>query len=92
MNKEEIEKAKGWLSALDIKSEFEAILKEIILQYIEQLEQENKVLKGNLDRNKKPCFNEDGHTGKCLGYSNVNDDEPCEYCKTCDVINVKEDD
>ena len=38
---EEIEKAKGWLSALDIKSEFEAISKEIISQYIEQLEQEN---------------------------------------------------
>lgn len=36
---EEIEKAKGWLSALDIKSEFEAISKEIISQYIEQLEE-----------------------------------------------------
>ena len=38
LSKEEIEKAKGWLSALDIKSEFEAIWKEIILQYIDQLE------------------------------------------------------
>ena len=39
LSKEEIEKAKGWLSALDVKSEFEAISKEILLQYIEQLEQ-----------------------------------------------------
>ena len=40
LNEEEIEKAKGWLSALDIKSEFEAILKETLLQYIDQLELE----------------------------------------------------
>ena len=69
LSKEEIEKAKGWLSALDIKSEFEAISKEIILQYIDQLEQENKnlemVLEIELDKNKKYCFNEDGNTGKC---------------------------
>ena len=38
LSEEEIENAKGWLSALDIKSEFEAISKEIISQYIEQLE------------------------------------------------------
>ena len=44
LSKEEIEKAKGWLSALDIKSEFEAILKETLLQYIEQLEISNKEL------------------------------------------------
>ena len=42
LSKEEIEKAKGWLSALDIKSEYEEISKEIMLQYIDQLEQENK--------------------------------------------------
>lgn len=41
LNKKEIKKAKGWLSALDIKSEFEAISKEIILQYIAQLEADN---------------------------------------------------
>ena len=44
LSKEEIEKAKGWLSALDINSEFEAISKEILLQYIKQLEQENSKL------------------------------------------------
>ena len=43
LSKEEIEKAKGWLSALDIKSEFEAISKEIISQYIEQLENQIEV-------------------------------------------------
>ena len=42
LNKEEIEKAKGWLSALDISSEFEASSKEIILQYIVQLENQIK--------------------------------------------------
>ena len=41
MSKEEIEKAKGWLSALDVNSEFEASSKEILLQYIEVLE--NKI-------------------------------------------------
>lgn len=45
-----------------------------------------------LDREKKTCFYEDGHTGKCLGYSTYNDDEPCDYCKKCDAINVKESD
>ena len=45
-----------------------------------------------LDREKKTCFYEDGHTGKCLGYSTYNDDEPCYYCKKCDAINVKESD
>lgn len=43
MNIKEIEEAKGWLSALDIKSEYEATNKELILQHIEQLE--NKVTK-----------------------------------------------
>lgn len=33
-----------------------------------------------------------GHTGKCLGYSFFNDDEPCIYCQTCDAIDIKEDD
>ena len=49
MSKEEIEKAKSWLSALDINSEFEAISKEILLQYIEKLEQENKKLDKMID-------------------------------------------
>ena len=96
MNKKEIENAKGWLSALDIKSEFEAISKEIILQYIEQLEQENINLKirfnNVLDKNKKYCFIADGNTEKCLGYSNINDDEPCEYCKSCEALSIKGDD
>ena len=44
LSEEEIEKAKGWLSALDIKSEFEAISKEIILSYIEELKLQNQTL------------------------------------------------
>ncbi len=68
---------------------------EILLEIIEQLEKENKILKiqlkGNLDKDKKTCFNEDGHTGKCLGYSTINDDEPCEYCKTCEALSIKEE-
>ena len=39
LGNEEIEKAKGWLSALDVNSEFEASSKEIILSYIEELEE-----------------------------------------------------
>ena len=96
LSKEEIEKAEGWLSALDVKSEFEAISKEIILQYIKQLKQENinlKIMLNNgLDKNKKHCFNEDGNTGKCLGYSFFNDDEPCIYCKSCEALSIKGDD
>lgn len=69
---------------------------ETLLQYIDQLEQENinfkMVLDDGLDKNKKYCFNEDGNTGKCLGYSNVDDDEPCEYCKTCEALSIKGDD
>ena len=56
---------------------------------------ENRKLKvginNGLDKEKKGCFYEDGHTGKCLGYSFFNDDEPCIYCQTCDAINIKED-
>ena len=63
---------------------------------IDELEQENKnlemVLEIELDKNKKYCFNEDGNTGKCLGYSNVNDDEPCEYCQSCEALSIKGDD
>ena len=63
---------------------------------IKQLKRENRKLKvginNGLDKEKKSCFYEDGHTGKCLGYSFFNDDEPCIYCQTCDAINVKEDD
>ena len=61
-----------------------------------KLEQENNNLKNalnnELDRDQKTCFYEDGHTGKCLGYSNVDDDEPCEYCKSCEALNVQGDD
>ena len=59
MSKEEIEKAKGWLSALDIKSEFEAILKETLLQYIEQLEQENNKLNKIIDEMAKAWKQDD---------------------------------
>lgn len=44
LSKEEIEEAKGWLSALDIKNEYGATLKEILLQYIEQLETKEQKL------------------------------------------------
>ncbi len=61
--------------------------------YIEQLETENINLKQiqelGLNKEKQYCFNEDGHTNKCLGYG---DDELCDYCKGCDRINIKEDD
>ncbi len=63
---------------------------------IKKLEKENRKLRmalnGHLDKNKKACFIEDGHTGKCLGYSFFNDDKPCIYCQTCDAINIKEND
>ena len=68
----------------------------ILLQYIDQLEQENINLKirfnNVLDKNKKYCFIADGNTEKCLGYSNINDDEPCEYCKSCEALSIKGDD
>ena len=99
LSKEEIEKAK---EDLIFFNEGDYITREmdrsadILEEYIKQLEEENKnlkmVLENGLDRNKKYCFNEDGNTGKCLGYSNVDDDEPCKYCKSCEAINVKGDD
>ena len=49
LNEEEIEKAKGWLSALDIKSEFEAISKEKLLQYIDELEEYLEKISKQLD-------------------------------------------
>ncbi len=62
---------------------------------IKQLKKENQNLKimqeNGLNKEKKYCFNEDGHTGKCLGYSFFNDDEPCIYCQACDAINIKEE-
>lgn len=92
LSKEETEMAKAWLSSLDVKSEYEAISKEIILSYIEQLEIDNKnlnmILEKGLNKEKQYCFNEDGNTGKCLGYG---DDEPCDYCKSCERINIKEE-
>lgn len=83
------------------KKDYEAL--EIALKLIneqeteiKQLKRENRELKvginNGLDKEKKGCFYEDGHTGKCLGYSFFNDDEPCVYCQTCDAINIKEDD
>ena len=58
LNKEEIEKAKGWLSALDVKSEYEAILKEIILSYIEELEQKNRKKDKIIDEMTNKIFEE----------------------------------
>lgn len=46
-----------------------------------------------LDKDKKTCFYEDGKTGKCLGYAtSENDDEPCDYCKSCNLLSAKEED
>ncbi len=63
-----------------------------IREYIEQLEAENTTLKQiqelGLNKEKQYCFNEDGHTGLCLGYGN---DEPCNYCKGCERLSIKED-
>lgn len=63
---------------------------------IKELKKKNQNLKikqnGCLSKEKKYCFNEDGNTGKCLGYSFFNDDEPCEYCKGCESINISEED
>lgn len=53
LSKEEIEEAKGWLSALDIKSEYGATLKEILLQYIEQLETKEQKLIEKLEEDIK---------------------------------------
>ncbi len=106
ISKEEIEKAKKHLKKFceyddnlflqdEILYEYQDDI-ETLLQYLDQLELENKALKGalsnELDRDKKTCFYEDGNTGKCLGYSNVNDDEPCEYCKSCEALSIKGDD
>ena len=67
-----------------------------LLQYIKQLERQNRKLKiglnNGLDKDKKTCFYEDGHTGRCLGYSFFNNDEPCIYCKTCEALSIKEED
>ncbi len=66
---------------------------EYIVEYIDQLENENINLKQihelGLNKEKQYCFNEDGHTGKCLGYGN---DEPCNYCKGCERLSIREDD
>ncbi len=71
---------------------------EAVLNYIETLKKENETLKRvrslyqGLNKEKKHCFIEDGYTGKCLGYSFANDDEPCEYCKSCEKISIREED
>lgn len=63
---------------------------------LKKLQKENRQLKvglnGGLDKDKRECFYEDGHTGKCLRYSFFNNDEPCIYCQTCEAINIKEED
>lgn len=97
LSKEEIEKAK---EDFDFFHEGDYITKEMsnckekIFEYIEQLEKENinlrQVSEVGLNKEKQYCFNEDGKTGLCLGYSSYNDDEPCDYCKSCEKINVKE--
>ena len=99
MNKDEIEKAK---EDLIFFNEGDYITREmdrsadVLEEYIKQLEQENinlkMVLDNGLNKNEKYCFYEDGKTGKCLGYSNVDDDEPCEFCKSCEALNVQGDD
>ena len=96
LSKEEIEKAK---EDLIFFNEGDYITRQmdrsadVLEEYIAQLEQENKnlktVLNNGLDKNKKYCFYEDGNTGKCLGYSNVDDDEPCEYCQSCEALSIK---
>jgi len=62
-----------------------------VKEYVEKLETENTNLKNilelGLNKEKQYCFNEDGHTGKCLGYGN---DEPCDYCKSCERLSIKE--
>ncbi len=79
-----------------IQCEISWIERKIIREYIEQLETKNTKLKQiqelGLNREKQYCFNEDGHTGKCLGYSSFNNDEPCNYCKSCERLSIKEDD
>ncbi len=106
LSKEEIEKAKKGLteelgrtitanecglSTNDFSESIEIL--EGALQYIEQLEKENTTLKQiqelGLNKEKQYCFKEDGHTGLCLGYGN---DEPCDYCKGCEKLSIKEND
>jgi len=42
-----------------------------------------------LNRKSKICFISDGNSKKCLGYArNEFDDEPCDYCKSCKVLNI----
>lgn len=80
------------------KKEFSRLNKELEKKnkIIKQLKKENRELKigtnNGLDKNKRNCFYEDGHTGKCLGYSFFNDDEPCIYCQTCETLSIKGDD
>lgn len=101
LSEEEIEKAKEetkkWIYNMRTGRRVNIIHKgdkdfcndlETLLQYIEELETANN----ELDRDKRTCFYEDGNTGKCLGYSSINDDESCEYCKTCEALGVKGDD
>ncbi len=69
---------------VSLKTEMKQLKKEI---------QRLKICQENgLNKEKKHCFNEDGHTGKCLGFSFFNLDEPCEYCKSCEAISISEED
>lgn len=83
------------LVVLEVEKE---VSKEYQQNHIDQLikiinDEQNRVerVEELLDKNKQYCFNEDGHTGKCLGYSRFDDDEPCDYCKSCEKINTEEE-
>lgn len=61
---------------------------EAIKNILNEYKKLKKILELGLDKEKQYCFNEDGNTGMCLGYGI---DEPCEYCKSCEKLNVKEE-
>ena len=62
MRKEEIEERIKYA-----KSDFTDGI-EILIEIIDQLEQENKALKSDLDSNIKLCFDKDGDIGKMFRY------------------------
>lgn len=86
---------KGYPNGLEVEKE---VSKEYQQKQIDQLmkiinDEQNREerVEELLDKNRQYCFNEDGHTGKCLGYSRFDDDEPCDYCKSCEKINTEEE-
>lgn len=87
LSKEEIERAKGWLSALDVNSEFEAISKEIILSYIEELEKENSKQNKMIDEMVDCIYNYDicdyeitDYTYRKCEYIADDEEKPCKEC------------